>query len=36
MKAVFVQFDNYAKAGAPIILNPDKTAEVKVKRGKKL
>jgi hypothetical protein len=36
MKAVFVQFDQYQQAGAPIILNPDKTAEVKVKRGKKL
>jgi hypothetical protein len=36
MKAIFYQFDQYKAADAPVILNPDQTAAVKTKRGKKL
>jgi hypothetical protein len=36
MKAVFYQFDQYKAADAPVILNPDQTAVLKTKRGKKL
>jgi hypothetical protein len=35
MKSVFYQFDQYEKAGAPLILNPEKIATVKTKRARK-
>jgi hypothetical protein len=35
MKNVFYQFDQYAAAGAPIILSADTSATVKTKRARK-
>jgi hypothetical protein len=35
MKSVFYQFDQYEKAGAPLIVTAEKTATVKTKRARK-
>jgi hypothetical protein len=34
MKAIFVQFDQYEAADAPVIISAGQTAKVKTKRGK--